>query len=118
MTPVNSPVHTPAPTRPHIAVIGLMGAGKSTLATAISSALGRVMRDSDVDIETLVGQTGREIALSGGIDSLHRLEEAVLLGALAATELDAWFVSTPARDSADAADKSGPEAGRRGQLES
>ena len=74
------------PARPHIAIIGLMGAGKSTLAEAISGHLKWPMRDSDADIQLLTGRTGREIAATDGVDPLHRLEEAVLLGVLAGPE--------------------------------
>ncbi len=64
-------------------VTGLMGAGKTTLAHGLGQALGRPVRDSDGDIEALFGVTGRAIAATDGVDALHRLEEAVLLGALA-----------------------------------
>lgn len=74
--------------RPHIVVLGLMGAGKSTVAEALSAHLKQPWRDSDADIETLTGRTGREIAAAAdlGVDRLHDLEEAVLLGALARVE--------------------------------
>jgi shikimate kinase len=71
---------------PHLVITGLMGVGKSTVATAVSRALGRAVRDSDVDIETLFGRTGRAIAADEGVDELHRLESAVLLGALASDQ--------------------------------
>jgi shikimate kinase len=75
-------------TRPHIVVLGLMGAGKSTLAAALSDRLGVPWRDSDRDIETLTGRTGRELSVDPevGVDGLHQLEEAVLLGALASDD--------------------------------
>jgi shikimate kinase len=75
-------------TGPHIVVLGLMGAGKSTVATALATRFARPWRDSDADIETLMGRTGREIAADSalGVGALHSLEEAVLLGALARDE--------------------------------
>jgi len=63
-----------------------MGVGKSTLAAALARDRGWVMSDSDTDIEALFGQSGAAIAAAGGVDVLHRLEAAVLLGALAGDE--------------------------------
>jgi shikimate kinase len=70
----------------HIAVVGLMGVGKTTTADLLAHRLGQRHRDSDGDIETLIGRTGREIAAEEGIEVLHTLEEAVALGALASAE--------------------------------
>ena len=67
----------------HLVVMGPMGVGKTTLAERLAAALDRELRDSDRDIEALFGQTGREIAETSGVEALHRLEAAVLLGALA-----------------------------------
>lgn len=70
-------------TGPHVVIMGPMGVGKTALAAELAETLGRPMRDSDLDIEALTGRTGREIAETDGIDALHDLEAAVLLGALA-----------------------------------
>ena len=67
----------------HVVVTGLMGVGKTTTADALGAALGRPVRDSDRDIETTFGRTGARIAEAYGVDELHRLEAAMLLGALA-----------------------------------
>jgi shikimate kinase len=79
-----------------------MGAGKSTLAAALSERLGMPWRDSDRDIETLTGRTGRELSADAtvGVDGLHHLEEAVLLGVLAAEDRTivsaaGWVVESP-----------------------
>ncbi|MFB0902575.1 MAG: shikimate kinase [Acidimicrobiales bacterium] len=69
--------------RPHVVVLGLMGVGKSTTAQAIAIARGVATHDSDVDIETLFGATGGQLAIDHSIDELHRVESAVLLGRLA-----------------------------------
>ena len=75
-------------TQPHVVVLGLMGAGKSTIAERLAARLHRPWRDSDSDIEAATGRTGREVAAdpAEGVDALHRLEEAVLLDALATDE--------------------------------
>lgn len=71
---------------PHLVVTGPMGVGKSTTTVAVAAALGWAVRDSDADIETVLGVSGRTIASAIGVDELHRLESAVLLGALAVEE--------------------------------
>jgi shikimate kinase len=89
-------------TRLHIVVLGLMGAGKSTLAAALSDRVGVPWRDSDRDIETLTGRSGRELSADAaiGVDGLHQLEEGVLIGALAANDRTivsaaGWVVESP-----------------------
>lgn len=67
----------------HVVITGLMGVGKTTTATGVAEALSLQCRDSDGDIHRLLGRTGREVADGLGVDALHRLEAAVLLGALA-----------------------------------
>ena len=70
----------------HVVVTGLMGIGKTTTASAAAKALGWSAHDSDDDIETLFGVSGRVLTEELGVDELHRLESAVLLGALVADE--------------------------------
>ena len=70
---------------PHIVILGPMGVGKTTLARALAERVGRPMRDSDADIEALVGLDGGTVARTESVAELHRLEAAVLLGALADT---------------------------------
>ena len=60
-----------------------MGVGKSTTANAVADRLGLDHRASDLDIERLTGQTGGQIAATQDLTILHRIESAVLLGALA-----------------------------------
>lgn len=76
----------PFPTDRHVVVTGLMGIGKSTVATALATALGRAHRDSDRDLQRLFGRSGAQLADDHGVPELHRLEAAVLLGALAGPE--------------------------------
>ena len=68
---------------PHVVVTGPMGVGKSTTADALGVALGREVRDSDRDIESTFGCTGADLVAAHGVDELHRIESAMLLGALA-----------------------------------
>lgn len=67
----------------HVVVTGLMGVGKSTLGRALAAELDLPYVDSDDDIERLLGRSGRELAEARGVDELHEIEAAVLLGALA-----------------------------------
>ena len=76
---------TPAATdhdRPHVAVLGLVAAGKSTVATALAQRLGLPHVDSDEQLAALTGLDGATIADREGVEALHDLEAAVLLGAL------------------------------------
>jgi len=70
----------------HLAILGLMGVGKTTTAAAVAEELGLALRDSDADILALTGTTGRVQAEDHGVVHLHRLEADVLLSALAEPE--------------------------------
>lgn len=70
------------PPQRHVVIIGLMGAGKTTVAEALARHRGWPMRDSDRDIEAATGHTGRELTAAQGVEALHRWEEAVLIEAL------------------------------------
>lgn len=85
----------------HIVVVGMMGAGKSTLADGLAQHFGRPHRDSDDDVVARTGLTGRQYAAQHGVDALHRVEEQVLLDALSVLEplvisAAAWVVEVPA----------------------
>lgn len=72
--------------RPHVVIAGLMAVGKTTTAEALGAELGWPVRDSDTDIETLFGVTSGAVAAARSVAELHRLESAVLLGALSSDE--------------------------------
>ena len=71
---------------PHLVILGAMGVGKSTTGRVIADRLGRALSDSDLDIERLFGISGGAIADRHGVENLHELERAALLGALACDE--------------------------------
>ncbi len=66
-----------------VVVMGLMGAGKTTVASRLAQRWGRRLRDSDVDLEARFGRTAKDLAAERGKDGLHDLEVEVLLDALA-----------------------------------
>ena len=81
-------------------VVGLMGAGKSSLADALPERLGWPHRDSDADIEALTGISGAQLAARAGVDALHAREEEVLVSALEApgplvVSAAGWVVESP-----------------------
>ncbi|WP_203885495.1 shikimate kinase [Planotetraspora kaengkrachanensis] len=67
-----------------VVVMGLMGAGKSTVANLLSRTLRRPMRDSDADLESRYGATAAAMATEVGPDELHAREALVLKEALEA----------------------------------
>jgi shikimate kinase len=72
----------PAPELP-IAVLGLMGAGKTSVAALFARRWARPLRDSDTDLEARFGRTAAVLAAELGKDGLHDLEAEHLLLALA-----------------------------------
>lgn len=66
-----------------IVVMGLMGAGKTTVARLLAAALDRPLRDSDADLAARYGMTAAEINAREGVATLHAREAEVLLDALA-----------------------------------
>jgi shikimate kinase len=68
----------------HIALVGLMGVGKTTVGRLLAGSLGWPLADSDGEIEARAGVSVREIQRLRGAPALHELEAAVLLEQLGA----------------------------------
>jgi shikimate kinase len=71
---------SPAPTA--IVVMGLMGAGKTTVGNLLAEELGWPLDDSDASIEAREGRTVKELRFTLGVDEMHALEARHLLEAL------------------------------------
>lgn len=76
----------PIPEPRHCVLVGLMGAGKSTVGRALAARLERPFLDSDAEIQAATGQTVRELRDSIGVDAMHALEAEQLLRALASPQ--------------------------------
>ncbi len=70
----------------HIVLVGMMGAGKSSVGRALARKLGRELLDSDEMIEARTGRTVREIWAADGEPAFRELETEVLSEAVAASE--------------------------------
>lgn len=79
-----SPVETDLSPR-HVALVGGMGVGKTSVGRLLAERLGRPLLDSD-DHLAAGGETGRELAEREGVTALHRAEAQHLLDALASEE--------------------------------
>jgi shikimate kinase len=65
-----------------LVLVGLMGAGKSTVGRLVAEATGRELVDVDVAITARTGKTVRELWEDGGEAAYRRLESAEVLDAL------------------------------------
>ena len=63
-------------------LVGLMGAGKTTIGRALAEAIGYRFVDNDAGIEAEYDATGAELAEQLGVDGLHHLEAEQLANAL------------------------------------
>lgn len=61
-----------------VALVGLMGAGKSTVGRRLANRLGRAFYDSDNEIEKAAGQSVSDIFESHGEEEFRRGEHSVL----------------------------------------
>ena len=69
----------------HLVLVGMMGAGKTTVGRSLADRLGRPFFDSDELVEARTGRTVREIFETDGEAAYRPLETEALLDALAST---------------------------------
>jgi shikimate kinase len=69
--------------QPHVVLVGLMGAGKSTVGRALAAHLQRPFVDVDREIEAATGQTVRQLWSEGGEAAFRNLERDTVLATLA-----------------------------------
>ncbi|WP_173053591.1 shikimate kinase [Phytohabitans houttuyneae] len=69
--------------RPACVLVGVMGAGKTTVGELLAERLGTAFRDTDADIEADAGKPISEIFIDEGEAHFRTLEEAAVKSALA-----------------------------------
>lgn len=80
-----SPRSAEVPAR-HIVLIGMMGAGKTTVGSRLARVLDRPFIDSDVQVEQRTARTVREIFETDGEAAYRAVESEVLAEALGSEE--------------------------------
>jgi shikimate kinase len=66
----------------HVALVGLMGSGKSAVAEIVGARLGLALVDVDDEITRLTGRSVRDLWEQGGEAAYRPLERAIVLEAL------------------------------------
>jgi shikimate kinase len=66
-----------------LVLLGLMGAGKSTIARELAGRLGWPWVDNDAQVEAATGSTARQLSGHEGLERLHEIEAQALRDALA-----------------------------------
>jgi shikimate kinase len=85
----------------HVVLLGLMGAGKTSIGRIVAQRLGREMIDGDeVLVDRSGGRTAADIAEAEGLDALHELEADIAIAALSS---DQAAVIAPAASVCDSA---------------
>ncbi len=69
--------------RPIVVIVGVPGAGKSTVGQALAERLGVGFRDTDADVESTTGRTIADIFVESGEPEFRRLEAEAVRTALA-----------------------------------
>ena len=70
----------------HLLLVGMMGAGKSTVGRRVAARLGRPCVDTDAEVEADVGLSVAAIFAGPGEEEFRRLERAVVLRAIGTEE--------------------------------
>jgi shikimate kinase len=70
----------------HVALVGSMGAGKTTIGTRLAERLGVAYLDNDDRLRALWGMGADEVEERHGLDALHAAEAEILLQMLEAAE--------------------------------
>lgn len=68
-----------------IVMLGMMGAGKTTVGRLVAARIGCPYLDNDDAVRSMTGREPAEIKATDGEDALHRLESEALAWALAGT---------------------------------
>jgi len=76
---------TTGPAQHSIVLLGMMGAGKTTVGRLIAARLGCPYLDNDDAVRQMTGREPAEIRATDGEDALHQLESDALAWALAGT---------------------------------
>jgi len=69
---------------PAVVLVGVPGAGKTTVGRALAARLGVPFRDTDTDVETTTGRTIADIFVESGEPEFRRLEARAVTAALLA----------------------------------
>jgi shikimate kinase len=73
--------------RRHVVLLGLMGAGKTSIGTVVAERLGRPHIDGDERLAEITGgRTAAEITEERGLDALHAIEAEIALAAMSEAE--------------------------------
>jgi shikimate kinase len=71
----------------HVVLLGLMGAGKTSVGRIVAERLGRQLIDGDERLSDRTGgRTAADVAAEEGIDALHALETDIALAALSSSD--------------------------------